>query len=212
MKITDIKIQKNKMRSNIFIDGSFFCGLENLTILKNNIKIGQEISQEKLEKIQLESEIDTALEKALLLLDKTPYTQYQLSEKLKFRGYLTSVIFQVVEKLKNMGLIDDKRYCENFIKYNTKISKKELEFKLMKKGIKKEIIKEVLEENTNDQLEKDACKNLCEKKIRGKVLDKDAQLKLTRYLVGKGFNYSLVKCVLKDCLQNFSDDDDGDFI
>ena len=65
-KITDIKPQvKNPTRCNIYLDNAFYCGLELETIMKNRLKIGTEIAEERLNEIQTESESLRALDKAL---------------------------------------------------------------------------------------------------------------------------------------------------
>ena len=52
-KITDIKPQvKNPTRCNIYLDNAFYCGLELETIMKNRLKIGTEIAEERLNEIQ----------------------------------------------------------------------------------------------------------------------------------------------------------------
>ena len=45
-KITDIKLQKNKKRFNIFVDNKFRFALAAETLVKAGLKIGQEITEE----------------------------------------------------------------------------------------------------------------------------------------------------------------------
>ena len=48
-KITDMQIQKNnKTRANVYIDGEFAFALEMLTVMKLGLKIGADVSTEKL--------------------------------------------------------------------------------------------------------------------------------------------------------------------
>ena len=65
-EITAITPQiKDKRRCNIYVDGRFYCGLTLEATIKNRLKVGQVISPEKLSEIQLESEKNTAFDKAL---------------------------------------------------------------------------------------------------------------------------------------------------
>ena len=81
--ITDIKLQKSKTRANIFIDHNFCCGLDLVTIMKNRLKVGVEITENRLLEIQKESEMSDATEKALSLLERQKYTTARLKAKLK---------------------------------------------------------------------------------------------------------------------------------
>ena len=46
---------KNKSRSNIYLDGEFFCSLDNLIVLKYGLKQDMQISAERLTEIQEEN-------------------------------------------------------------------------------------------------------------------------------------------------------------
>lgn len=66
--ITEISHQKkNKARVNVYIDGSFACGLEALTVVKNRLEAGMEIDEAELAAIQSESEGGRAFERAVKL-------------------------------------------------------------------------------------------------------------------------------------------------
>ena len=87
-EITAITPQvKDKKRCNIYIDGRFYCGLTLESTIKNRLKVGQEISLETLAEIQLESEKNTALDKALTHLSATRKTEKQIRDFLAGKGY-----------------------------------------------------------------------------------------------------------------------------
>ena len=66
--ITKIETQKNKSRVNIFIDDSFFCGLNKETAVIFGLKVGKEIDEESLRQAVFESEVKSAFE--------NPFFQY----------------------------------------------------------------------------------------------------------------------------------------
>ena len=61
--ITKIETQKNKKRVNIFVDGSFFCGLNKETAILFGLKENKEIDEQKLREAAFESEVKSAFEK-----------------------------------------------------------------------------------------------------------------------------------------------------
>ena len=98
-EITEISPQKkDKRRCNVYIDGRFCCGLTLETAVKNRLKVGQTISPERLAQMQLESEKNTAFDKALTHLSATLKTEKQISDFLSQKGYLPAVIDYVLEK------------------------------------------------------------------------------------------------------------------
>jgi hypothetical protein len=104
-EITAITPQvKDKTRCNIYIDGRFCCGLTLETVVKNRLKVGKIVSEQALAEMQLESEKNTALNKALGFLSATRKTEREVRAYLTKRGYLPEVGDYVVEKLREYGI------------------------------------------------------------------------------------------------------------
>ena len=77
------------------------------TIIKHKLKVGLDVEKEFLDNIQLESEKQTALNKAVKYISKTMKTQKQVVDYLKGKGYVFQVINFVLEKLKEYNFVDD---------------------------------------------------------------------------------------------------------
>ena len=120
-EITDITPQiKDKRRCNIYVDGRFCCGLTLEAVMKNRIKVGQIISPEALAEIQLDSEKNTAFDKALTHLSTTQKTEKQVRDFLSKKGYLPAVVDYVVEKLHSYQFLDDGAYAESYVGFAAK--------------------------------------------------------------------------------------------
>ena len=64
--ITQVTLQqKNKKRSNLFLDGVYYCSLDNLLVVKYSLKPGTKITKQKLVEIQEENEFSYAFDLAL---------------------------------------------------------------------------------------------------------------------------------------------------
>ena len=97
-EITAITPQvKDKTRCNIYVDGRFCCGLTLEATVKNRLKVGQIVPPERLSEIQLESEKNTAFDKALTHLSATRKTEKQVREFLGGKGYLPAVVDYAIE-------------------------------------------------------------------------------------------------------------------
>ncbi len=195
--ITEIKLQKSKIRANIYIDHNFCCGLNLNVIFQNKLKEGVEITAEKLLQIQTESEMNDAMEKALSLLERQKYSCLRLKTKLKEKGYMEPLIEEVIEKLKSYGYVDDFNFVKSYVSSNPSKSKREIEKSLLVKGIRKEIIEQYFLELDEPIDEQAKCDIQAEKYMRRKEKSDTVAKKLLQHLLYKGFSFEQARNSVK---------------
>ncbi len=188
-KITSITVQtKNKERCNIFINGEYLFALSLEAVIKNRLKVGEELTDEQVKALVKDGERASALNKAIAYVSKNLKTQKQVKEYLLRKGYDQKIAYFCIDKLKEYNLINDAEFAKRYIESACKTQGKYLyEHKLMMKGVKKEDIAT----GTND-LEinaKEYARELAEKHIRNKEITKENLSKTYRYIIGKGFSY-----------------------
>jgi len=196
-EITAITPQiKDKRRCNVYIDGRFCCGLTLEAAVKNRLKVGQIITPARLAEIQLDSEKNTAFDKALTHLSATQKTEKQIRTFLAGKGYLPAVVDYVVEKLRSYNFLNDGLYAEAYIESAGKRKgSKRIRMELRGKGISEEEIEGALE-TLPRETEEETARILLEKYMRGKTCDKVTLQKAYRYLMGKGYDYEVIKSAL----------------
>lgn len=196
-EITAITPQiKDKRRCNVYVDGRFCCGLTLEATVKNRLKVGQCISPERLAEIQLESEKNTAFDKALTHISATQKTEKQVRTFLEGKGYLPAVIEYVVEKLRSYNFLNDGQYAEAYVESLSKRKgSKLLRMELRGKGVSDAEIDAALDTLPAER-EAETARALLEKYMRGKVCDKATLQKAYRYLLGKGYDYEVIKSAL----------------
>jgi len=201
-EITAITPQiKDKTRCNIYVDGRFCCGLTLEATIKNRLKVGQIVPPERLSEIQLESEKNTAFDKALTHLSATRKTEKQIREYLSGKGYLPAVVEYAVEKLRSYNFLNDGEYAEAYVEFAAKRKGSRLiKMELRGKGISEKEIDGALD-TLSEETELQSAKAILEKYMRGKTADKPTLQKAYRYLMGKGFDYE----VAKEALSAFGD-------
>lgn len=200
--ITRISEQaKDKKRCNLYLDGAFYCGLTLESVMRERLKVGMQIEPAELDKIQEDSEKETALEKAYSHLSHSMKTEKDMRSFLKKKGYVDSVIEYVMEKLQTYGFVDDSEYATRYTSSQSKGKGKRLiAMELKAKGVGEEEIESALD---TVQDETSSARLVYEKYMRGKVHDKETEYKAMRYLIGKGFDYDTAKEVI-----SFHEDDD----
>lgn len=196
-EITAITAQvKDKTRCSIYIDGRFCCGLTMETVVKNRLKVGKIVSEEELAAMQLESEKNTAFDKALTFLSATRKTEKEIRSHLSKKGYLPAVIDYAVEKLREYGFINDEEYAEA---YTESAAKKKggrlIRMELKNKGLSEESIESALS-GLDEGQELKTAKGILEKYMRGKTADNATLQKAYRYLMSKGFDYDTAKAAI----------------
>ena len=198
-EITAITPQiKDKRRCNVYVDGRFCCGLTLEATVKNRLKVGQIVSPERLAEIQLDSEKNTAFDKALTHLSATQKTEKQVRTFLAGKGYLPAVVDYVIEKLRSYNFLNDGQYAETYVEcIGKRKGSKLIRMELKGKGISDEEIDGALDK-LSPELEKETAVALLEKYMRGKTWDKATLQKACRYLLGKGYDYEIVKSALSD--------------
>ncbi len=188
-KITALTIQeRDKERCNLFIDGEFYCGLTLEAVIKHQLKVNLEITREQLDDIIKENSYSEAFSKALGYVSKALKTKRQVKDYLLKKGYEESIVWQVIDKLKEYKYVDDVEYSKRYIEsFSSAQGKRLVEYKLMTKGIRKEDIALAYEELSVNYVE--SAVTVAKKHMKNKEKTKENILKTYRYLIGKGFSY-----------------------
>lgn len=193
-EITAITPQmKDKTRCNVYVDGRFCCGLTLEAVMKYRLKVGGIVSEDRLTEIQLESERNTAFDKALTHLSATRKTERQVRTFLSGKGYLPTVVDFVVEKLKSYDFLNDGEYAESYVEFaSRKKGGRLIRMELKNKGLSDVAIDGALGA-LDEKDERATAKALLEKYMRGKTVDKPTLQKACRHLLSKGFSYDIAK-------------------
>ncbi len=186
--ITELKQQvKNNKRVSVYLDGVYYCGLDLITVMKNRLKVGMNISEAELVEIQKSSELSACFDSALKIISKSIKTEKEITDKLIKKGYLKEIVDEVIVKLRGYGFADDKHYAESYVStYKGVKGKRLISLELKKKGVK--------EEDSGDALdgiegEFETALKLAEKFVRNKEKDVKTLQKCYKHLLSKGFSY-----------------------
>ncbi|MBI2621917.1 MAG: RecX family transcriptional regulator [Candidatus Levybacteria bacterium] len=147
--------------------------------------------------------IDRYYNLSLRFLSYRPRSEKEIKDYLKKKKIDENIQAQIIEKLKSYNFINDEDFVKFWIEQRTKFKHKPIrviEFELRQKGINRDLINEVLlsfEQTKTVDLE--SARRLAAKKLdfyRGLDSQKRRE-KVMSFLLRKGFNYDIVKKVLK---------------
>ena len=208
-KITALESQRRRGRLNIFVDGQFILGVGEMVAADLGLRVGREITPEKLREVAGAEEVHKATEAALVLLEVRARARREVETRLAQKGYDDLVITQVLEKLTRLGLLDDAQFAAQWVEAKTRaggsrpVGRRRLSSELFGKGVAKEQIAEAVEKVTNDD-ELALARAAAGKKVRIVPTDRDVlqaeRRKLMGFLQRRGFGWEVVKQVTREAL------------
>lgn len=132
-------------------------------------------------------------------LSRRDYGVAEISEKLRLMGFRTRSIEEAVERARDARYLDDTRYLRQFIEERKRRGwgRRKIELELKRRGEDPYALEDYPDAyfNQDDDLER-ACALLARKTVP----EVRAFEKLTRFLMAKGFSYSVASSAVKDCL------------
>ena len=196
MLVTEVQKQKKHLTKLLFDNGEE-AFLDNDICINYSLKPETQISEEELKKLIYESEYVRAKSRALWYLDRADRTEKGMYEKLVGAGFDRKASAAVVGRFVEVGLIDDRRFAENFAEKcrDANISKREGIKKMLLKGVPYDIAKEVFSETEID--EEEQVRAVIEKKYARKLEQENGVQRVYAALVRKGFSFSAVRNALK---------------
>ena len=203
MQIVDIKKDKLHLMRIFLSDGSEIL-IDKDVCSEKCLKKGCKI--EDVDALSFESDYRRAKSRAVWYLDRNDHTEKALYDKLVRAGFAKEACAKVIARYVEVGLLDDRRYAENYAErlMEANVSKREAVAKMLGKGVPYDLAKEVLEETDSD--EQTQIKNLLDKKYRQKLTAEKGAQKVFAALVRKGFSYGAVREALKSYIEEFEED------
>jgi len=190
-KITAIEPQKNRNRVNIHLDGEFAFGLDRFVAAW--LKTGQELSDEKIAKLEADDARERAYQQAMLFLSYRVRSEKEIRQNLRKHEIPEEVIEQTLEKLREGGLANDNQFARAWVE-NRNIfrprSRRVLAIELRQKGLDHETVQSAVAGVDEDAL---AYESAIKRANRFKNLEwSEFRKKLSEYLARRGFSYSVI--------------------
>ena len=201
MKIN--KIYRNK----IYLDNEEIMDISPLIRQKYDLKVNDNI-----ERFYDEISYEASLEKGIFLISLKDRTKKEIRLKLQEKFRNKSAILQAIEKLEELGYLNDLNYAISYIEGRT-YGKNRISYNLFQKGIDKAtvekaylILAEEKEDNVDDtKLEKLIEKNSKKININNEREEKKVkeEQKFIQYLARQGFSLDKIFKKLKEYKENY---------
>ncbi len=213
MKITDISLQaRDNNRVNVSVDGVYSFSLDITQVTDLSLKVGRELSDGELEKLQEESQFGKLYMRALEYCLRRPHSVKEVRDYLWRKtqptlrksqtgmnnpvAYSERVASRVLSKLQQKAYVDDDEFARWWVEnrqLSKGVSRRKLTAELRSKGVHADIIAQMLEKT--DRTDEQELRKVIAKKHRRYAGDRQ---KFVQYLVRQGFSYDDVVSALND--------------
>jgi len=204
MLITKLERQKkNHKRYNLYLEGEFYCGLYDDTLLKYGLASGDDVTEKQIEEIRGFDEYIYGKRIAFDYLSYRIRTISEIKKRLKKAKLQEETTEKVITHLKELKLVDDEAFARQLVaeKIKNKPSgKRMIEKKLYEMGIPKQVGESVLDELMDEETEKSLAVKVYDKllpKLQG--LDRqEARKKIFAKLASRGFNFDIINEIIRE--------------
>lgn len=165
--------------------------------------MGKELSDREIEKIISEDKTIRGKEYLLRLLSRRIYSRYEISGKLKNKGYPENIIADLISWLEDNNYINDELFAEMWAQFrlqNKPIGRYKLNQELRIKGVKQDIIQKVIDKTYKEMNELTLARNIIKEKI---VVSKIKNIrvdpkKIYNFLIRRGFSTEISKNICNE--------------
>ena len=201
MKIN--KIYRNK----IYLDTEEIMDISPLIRQKYDLKVNDNI-----ERFYDEISYEASLEKGIFLISLKDRTKKEIRLKLEEKFRNKSAILQAIEKLEELGYLNDLDYAISYIEGRT-YGKNRISYNLFQKGIDKVTVEKaylVLDEEKEDNVDDTKLEKLIEKNSKKININNEREekkvkeeQKFIQYLARQGFSLDKIFKKLKEYKENY---------
>ena len=201
--------QKRAGRYNIFVDGEFVIGVSEGVVADLSLRVGDLVTTEELRMVAAAEEVRKAIDSASGLLAVRARAEREIKTRLITKGYEEGVIGQAIEKLRDLGLLNDADFATQWVGARASatagrpMGKRRLAVELGQKGVARDQVADALSQVSEDD-ELSMARAAAQKKVRKIPAGSDAlqaeRQKLIGFLQRRGFAWNVVKQITDETL------------
>ena len=192
MKIIEISRRRRSLY-RLDLEGGDSIEVDVRTFDESRFAVGQEITEEQLNTLLATSRYNRARERALYLLGLRDYACKELEEKLYSEADPVTAA-AVVERLREVGLLDDERYAARLARSLSEVKhypRRRIEQELRRRGISPVLAQAAVSDLEGEDFEQ--ALEILRRKYYNKLNDPDSRRRVTAALARRGFSYGAIR-------------------
>lgn len=186
-------------RLALFFDEEFAFSVDLETLAQFGLQKDMELTEEELDELMEQTQYKKAKDRAFRLLGYKSYTRHLLRQRLLQEDFPQEIVLDVLDRLEELGLIDDLDYarrCASDLLHLKKYSLSRVRQELRHRGVDDADIEDALSTVDCDPLEQ--IRQVIEKKYRSALADEKGRRRAVNGLQRLGYSYSLIRQALSE--------------
>ena len=204
--ITALKTGKrNDKKVNLFIDGKFAFSVEKDAAVKEGLKVGGQLSGERLEMLMETLQESRCLDAAHRYLSYRARSEAELKERLIKRGFPLPHVERALEKLHEQGLVNDSEFATFWAENRARFSPRShamMRSELRHKGVSPEVIHDAVATIDESEAAYTAAHSRL-RRLQGLEYPVFRQ-RLGEFLKRRGFGYEIINQTIKKIWQEIN--------
>jgi regulatory protein len=205
-----LKVRRERNRFEVYLDDKPAFRVSETILGKHGLYKGQEIDEKTLEKVIEADTRELAHQTAVNFISYRPRSSKEVLDKLVRKGFSEVLAREVVDKLRELMLINDLEFARMFVRDKLRgkpLGKALLRKKLLEKGLSFQLAERILKEYITAENEQEAAQTLAERKFRmsrkrfSGLEPAVQQKRLADYLLNRGFSaevaYKTVRSIIR---------------
>ena len=197
MKITEAAVRRRRLYLLRLEDGREL-SVDRQTFDESSYRVGSDITEQQLDTLLESSQYNRARERALYLLGLRDYGCRELEQKLLTEAS-PEVAAAVVERLRDVGLLDDSRFAARRARHLNEYKqypRRRIRQELLRRGVDAATAEEALESLEGEDFQQALA--LIEKKYYNKLNDPESRQRTIAALARRGFTYAAIRRAIEE--------------
>ena len=194
-KVTALKFSRTDGKKvRVSLEGAPDFSLRAEIVALEKLKVGREISSRKIEGLKKRGLSERCYHAAAHFLSFRPRSENELKERLAKRGFDSSNIREVVSRLREQGLLDDRAFARFWVDNRTRLGPRSrwlIGRELKQKGVSSEVIDHAVDILDDGETAYNAAATRASR-LTGSDY-RSFRLRLGQYLKRRGFSYDVIK-------------------
>jgi regulatory protein len=199
--------QKHKDRVNVYLDGEFAFGLNELDAAM--LRKGQILTDEEIAKLQDQDAVVKAFDQAVGFLSYRPRSRQEVQQYLTGKTIPQDTQERVLTRLETAGYLDDRAFARFWIENRTQFQPRgphALRYELRQKGIAPSLIEELLRETVDVDAAAYKAASAQNRRLRG-LTHREYRQKMGAFLQRRGFGYSTASQIIRRFIDELADEE-----
>ena len=185
-------------RAKVSVDGEFWAELDAVVAFERGLREGLELSEEELMGARVAGERPLAMTRALNVLGYRARAEGELREKLERAGYADGTIEAVVERLRELGYIDDGEFARNAAREKARrYGPRRILVDLKRSGVDDEVAREAIEREFSGDDEMEAASVAAERRYNTEERSDALARRVYGFLARRGYSAGVCAEVAK---------------